>query len=270
MEQRIDGDRSQHIVLKALGSQISLNVSGSQSAEASFAIRQAWEFCLDLHRTKSADLSIDIAFGQPSLEPTPETIVATNLPRLMHDLSQIISVRAIDLRAGELLMLHACAFANPHTGQAVAAIASSGTGKTTLIRTLGAGHVYLTDEAVGLTDKDTIVPYPKPLSVNEGGTPLKRQDSPRSLGLLPPSVPATLRDLWFLKRLEEPAAPEVVVLSNLDALTTVAPQVSYLSALPHPLQRLTRTFDRVGGLKLVSYHEAADLKGLITESIGQA
>ena len=67
---------------------------------------------------------------------------------LMHLLSQFVTVHCIDRLAGSMLMFHGCAIADSASGKTLAAVADSGMGKTTLVKTLGAGRVYLSDETV--------------------------------------------------------------------------------------------------------------------------
>ena len=195
-------------------------------------------------------------------------IAATELPIVMHLLAQAVTVAGIDRQARRLLMLHGGAVADPSTDRAVAVVAASGAGKTTFVRKTGHGLVYLTDETVALEDDCSIVPYPKPLSIHAEGVNLKEQLTPDEAGLTPPSATYSLAALWFLDRREEPTDPHLEPLEMLDAITTIAPHISYLSSLPSPLHRLAGAIDAAGGMSRVVYHEAADLRPLVDQAIG--
>ena len=99
-------------------------------------------------------------------------IVAIKVPDFLLAARRLAS--AIDQRAGEVIMLHAAGLALPD-GRVVAFVAPSGTGKTTLSRTLGKAFGYVSDETVVINFDGTVTPYPKPLSVIRSGHHLKRQ-----------------------------------------------------------------------------------------------
>jgi hypothetical protein len=259
----------------SLDRQVNLSIDGSRAAQALHAIGESWSWCLR-EEASSADgpaachlrVVLDDDPGVISEAETRGDLATSSLEEMMHRLSQEITIACIDRQVGHLLMLHGCALADPTTGRAIAAVAPSGTGKTTFIRTLGKGRVYLSDETVGLREDNTVVPHLKPLSVHpQGEAGYKEQIDPGAFDLLAPSQDSRLADLWFLHRVEEPTEPRIDRLGTLEALTTIAPQISYLSSTPRPLRRLAETFDVVGGLKLVRYHEASDLEPLVSRAL---
>jgi hypothetical protein len=169
-------------------------------------------------------------------------------------------------------MLHAACLASPATGRAASFVAAGGTGKTTLVRTLGPGRWYVTDETTVVLDDGAVVPYPKPLSLRRAPDSLyKNEVQPSSLGLRPPQGPITLGALCLLDRSDtHRGAPRVEPLSTLDALVLLVPQTSHLPELSRPLQRLAALSESVGGVHRVTYREAASLAGVVDELTGYA
>ena len=258
------------LTLRTLGCEVRLVISGARAGEAFDEIRSAWEWTLTDPSDDAEPITIRIVLDAAAIEglAADGTLATSNLTTLMHWLSQAITRTCIDHQAGKLLMIHACAFGDVGTGSALAAVAPSGTGKTTLVRTLGQGRVYLSDETVGLSEGNLIVPHAKPLSLGTGvGDGFKTQSPPATFDMLPPSEGLRLADIWFLNRVDDPVTPRIERMSVLDAIATIAPQISYLAATPDPLQRLAATIGAVGGLKLATYHEAADLDPFVTQAL---
>ena len=162
-------------------------------------------------------------------------------------------------------MLHAAGIQDPATGAVVALVGPGGTGKTTLIRTLCPGRGYITDETVAITDDNTVLPYPKPLSVRrEPSSPWKDETDPLHFGALAPSQPATLAGIVILDRRDGYAGPPAVEpIVTLDAIAALTPETSHLPEMEKPLQRMAALCDSVGGVMRVTYGEAADLAPLL-------
>ncbi len=99
----------------------------------------------------------------------------------MHLLSQDVTRTAIDARAGQAVMLHAAAVADPTSGAAIAVVGGSGAGKTTWVQAHGLERRYISDETVLITSDLQIFGIPKPLSLGHGG--VKEQVAPREFGL---------------------------------------------------------------------------------------
>lgn len=184
----------------------------------------------------------------------PEVIEATAAA-----VASRVTIAAIEARAGSLLMLHAAGL-EMTPGRAVALVAASGTGKTTAASTLGREFGYLSDETVAVTFDGHVIAYPKPLSIGEPLT-AKLQLSPDEAGLaLPTTSTPRLAGIAMLSRSADgPREPVVERLDTVEACVLLAPQVSYLAALPRPLHTLAQAIDAAGGAVRVTYAEAATL-----------
>jgi hypothetical protein len=250
----------------ALGVPITLKVHGDEVAAA---VRTAWTDAL----TDSGDPADDgadartvlhVAVGtRPEGVEADRWIVGRDLAATLHALSPALTQRAIEARAGDLVMLHAAALADPTTGATAVLVAPSGTGKTTASATLGRRLAYLTDETAGIDADGRMVAYRKPLSILRDG-PVKAQVSPSELGLLLTERPCHLATILLIQRDPEHAGtPLVEEVGTVDALAALVPQASYLSRFAQPLQRLGRLCQRVGGVRRVTYAECADLAGTV-------
>jgi hypothetical protein len=267
---------TQVLALTSVGGDIVLDVGGGGADLVVAAVRDAWAWCIDTEDPNAAtDSKASRIYVVLDEDPTViadaqrrGAIAATGLATLMHLLTQAITVAGIDRQAGLLLMLHAGAFASSHTGKAVVAVAAAGTGKTTFVRTLGRDRIYLTDETVGLRDDFFIVPYPKPLSVHTTGENVKVQTNPGHFGLIRPTGEYKLAALWSLQRTASPTPARLETISTLEAITTIAPEVSYLSSLPEPLHRLAAAIHAAGGMTRVVYHEVEELRPLVDSALG--
>ncbi|WP_062071334.1 arsenate reductase/protein-tyrosine-phosphatase family protein [Demequina sediminicola] len=189
-----------------------------------------------------------------------------SVPEALHYVTSTVTVRAIDARAGQLLMVHAAGLAGPD-GKVVGLIAPSGTGKTTLARTLGAHYGYVTDETLAVDLHGEVFPYPKPLSlVVEGGTGVKQQRSPDNLGMLRPPEGLRLSRLVVLNRIPDVARePMLEQIPLLPGLADMAPHISYLPQLPDKLHDLARLTESVGGVWRLTYSDASSVVGLFPE-----
>ncbi|MDN4475433.1 hypothetical protein QQX09_06150 [Demequina sp. SYSU T00192] len=253
-------------LVDAFGVTVAVHCEGAGGDALSDAGRRAWSRCLV--ERGDADVRVDVMVG-----PDPEVLTAArargvlaypDVDRALHHLSPAITVRAIEQRVGSLVMLHAAGLASP-TGDVVGFVAPSGTGKTTIARTLGAHYAYVTDETLAVDVGRTVLPYPKPLSVLESAGPMKDQWGPESLDLLPPP-PGRLRlaRLALVERVQDaPSLPVVEELPLLHGLAFLAEQVSYLSRLPLQLHTLADLVESIGGLVRIRYREARDLLPLM-------
>lgn len=186
---------------------------------------------------------------------------------VMHSLAGAVTVRAIDQRAGEVIMLHAAGLAMPD-GRVVAFVAPSGTGKTTLSRTLGPHYGYVSDETVVIDPDGTVTAYPKPLSVIRSGHRLKRQISPDAEGLLPAPANLRLGRIVLLNRQPDAGVPLVEDVPLLTGIAELSAQVSYLPRLAEPLRSVAKAIESTGGLVRVTYAEASDLVDLVPALAG--
>ncbi|MGW5242051.1 hypothetical protein ACWEOW_24230 [Monashia sp. NPDC004114] len=241
--------------VRALGAVIRILVP---TRELRAAVERTWRLCL-------AEPGSDIAATVTAATPSDDS--DESLSRTMQGLTQQVTGAAIRARAGSLLMFHAAALSDQSTGATVAVVAPGGTGKTTVVRTLGRGRGYVTDETVGVALDGSIAPYSKPLSVRRPDSPtLKDEVPPEELGLEPPAVDPWLASLVALRRDLDPGEPVVVErVGLLEGLVALAPETSSIAELDHPLQRLADLVDKVGGLRLVRYHDAHDLEPIVAE-----
>lgn len=188
------------------------------------------------------------------------------LASTLSNLTQEVTRAAIEARAGELFMFHAGALSDQVSGATIAFVAPGGTGKTTLVRTLGPGRGYVTDETVGVRPDLVIETYGKPLSVRRPTGGPKDETSPLALGLELPRVTPWLAGIVVLRRDLESGAPVVIEeVDPLDALVMLGPETSSLARLERPLHALSDLLHSIGGLRVVRYHDAVDLDPLVSD-----
>lgn len=154
--------------LEALGAIVEVQVTGDSAYAAWAEIQRVWHLCAAPERETTPDAVIHTVHDTASATTNDLAnglVENSSLPDLLQMLTQAVTRAAIDAQAGRLVMLHAAGIQDPATGAVVALVGPGGTGKTTLIRALGPGRGYITDETVAVTDDHTVLPYPKPLSV---------------------------------------------------------------------------------------------------------
>jgi hypothetical protein len=250
--------------------------TGSRAAELLLAVETAWDRCRShtgeppTHRVvvllEDDDEALAASAGEADL-------FGTDLTTVMDRLSPMITRLAITERAGSLTMFHACGLADPRTGAAAVLFGPSGTGKTTLARTLGRDFAYLSDETAGVSSDRLLVPYPKPLSIlTVPGSPLKEQVSPGALGLRstePRDYP--LRVLVQLNRVpDHGGAAQVDLLSTVDALPEMISQASFTRQMERPLHHMAALVHHVGGVRRVTYREAVQLGPVVRDLLAEA
>jgi hypothetical protein len=250
--------------------------AGSRAAELHRAVEKAWDACLTEDRTPPTHRVVVLldddeqALGAAAAEAD---LVGTDLATVMDRLSPMITRLAVTEQAGRLTMLHACGLADVETGAAAVLFGPSGTGKTTLARTLCPAFVYLSDETAGISADRLLVPYPKPLSIlTVAGSTLKQQVSPGALGLRPITPRAyPLRALVQLHRVpDHEGAAQVDLLTTVDALPEMISQASFTRQMDRPLQHMAGLVHHVGGVRRVTYREAAQLEPVVRALLAQA
>ena len=140
------------------------------------------------------------------------------------------------------------------------------------MRTWGATYRYVTDETTAIDAQGFVVPYPKPLSLRR--TPdseLKTETAPGDLGLAAPHGPVRLRAVCLLDRRDDHVgAPTTWSPGTLDAVVALVPHTSHLVDLDRPLRRLADLVESTGGLRVVTYREAASLEPVLARLLGGA
>jgi hypothetical protein len=258
------------LTVLALGVGVTVDVGGDRAQELHAALAGRWAPCVAPPGTDVVARVGAVLDSNPAVGAAAEADGLASRPRL-DDLLQVITrevtVAAIDAVGGDHVLLHAACLADRDTGRATAFVASGGTGKTTLARTLGPGRWYVTDETVAVRSDGTVVPYPKPLSLRRSpASDHKDETSPRSLGLDPAPAAARLplAQVLLLDREDGPPGHlHVSPLGTLDAIDALVPHTSHLIDLDEPLHRLAALLERIGGAARVSYSEAADLAPLL-------
>jgi hypothetical protein len=262
--------------VRALEVAIDVACTGSGGPELARAVAAAWDWCADdeaqqpheSHRRLTVLLEDDAHLLATTAAGTD--LFGTDLTMVMDRLSPVITRLAVTERAGDLTMFHACALADPVTGNTAVLFGPSGTGKTTLARTLGSDFVYLTDETAGVTRDGLMVPYPKPLSILLAPRDrLKHQVSPGELGLQPIGAgPYRLTALVQLRRIPDHEGEATLeVLPTIDALPEMVTQTSYTRLMERPLHRLAALAESVGGVRRATYAEAAQLLPVVRDLV---
>lgn len=262
--------------VSAMGVVVGIEVTGTRAAEVLERLPELWEHCraaddaapetvVPVHFDGRREDGMAGASTRGPVRQRTEPVTADDLEDLLQLLTQRITVAAIDALEGRHLMLHAACLADPTTGRAAVLVAPGGTGKTTLVRTLGPGRWYVTDETAVIRSDGSIEPYPKPLSVRrEPGSAWKNETAPGGAGLVPPAGPVRAAALAVLRRDDEHVgAPAVTTLGTLDAVVELTHHASHLPSLDRPLQRVAALVESLGGVHLVTYRESADLAELV-------
>lgn len=246
-----------NLTVAALGDVVRIDLS-RLTAENAVAVEQAWR---DAKTDNTPQHDGDPAHAEsPSVAPLDEV----SREVMLSDLSQRVTLAAIEHARGRLWMLHAAGVALDD-GRVVVLVGPSGRGKTTASRTLGRHFGYVSDETVAIGPGGSIHPYRKPLSVIEQPHAPKAQRAPSDLSLRPlPDVPLRLAAIVLLDRQPDAGDEPVVEPVDLgDALTEIVAQTSYLPSLPEPLRTLAAHVAAVGGIRRVIYREAESLVPLI-------
>ena len=240
---------TQNLPIEALGAVVEINLDGLSEADAD-AVRNAWRDAL-------ADRPEG---GATPAHPVVMPLVAPDRTAMLADLSQRVTLAALEQRRGELWMLHASGVA-ADDGRVVVLVGPSGRGKTTAARTLATHFGYVSDESVAVDHDGRVWPYRKPLSVIEERGAHKVQRPPSELGLLPlPGAALRLAAIVLLDRVA--AAGEHAEIEALDlgeALGDLVSQSSYLTSMASPLHTIAALAAATGGIRRVTYREAASL-----------
>lgn len=262
------------VCLGALGVRVVVDTRGNRAAELAEALRLAWAWC------PSDTLTGEPLHIEAMLDDDPRIVAAaqeagrladTDARAVLGWLSSAVTTAAITARAGQLVMLHGCAVADPGGGATVVLVGPSGAGKTTAATTLGRRWAYVTDETVALRADGSVLPYPKPLSVLRGPAHLgKDQLAPAELGLVRPGDGLRLASILLLERTDGgPDHAAVEPVPTVQALALLGEQSSFLAELDRPLQQLAALVGSTGGVARVRYREAASLVDVVAGLLGE-
>lgn len=231
---------------------------------AAARIAESWASCATEPAQNATEILADVADAAPPAPDADVRVLTRTIAQLEESLTSTLTVEAIGLRRGDLLMLHAAGIA-AQDGRVLAFVAASGTGKTTIARALGTRFGYVTDETVGVTAEGRVLPYPKPLSVKPlSGSAPKAQLAPGAAGLLPaPDAPLVLAGVVLLDRRDGVEEARLEPVDPIEALDDLVPQTSYLSARPRPISGLVATLAALGGVRRLVYSEAEDVVDLV-------
>lgn len=250
--------------------------AGNGASRLAEEISQSWSWCLG-HAAEAGsgdpivmDVVIDPRGGVVAGLAAEETLAGPDLATVLHDLSPRITLAAITRREHDLFTIHAGGVADLETGKTVAMVGASGAGKTTATAVLARQFGYVSDETIALRDDDSILAYPKPLSVLGDRAPLKDQISPDLLGFqLAPDHCRLVKVLYLHRTPDGPTEPYLEPMSTVRAIAELAPQISFLATRDKPLQRLAVTLRATGGMDKVHYREAASLGPLVAGLMGE-
>ncbi|MGU3645888.1 PqqD family peptide modification chaperone [Microbacterium sp. C23T] len=237
-----------NLVIAALGVRVGI-VCDDLDAESRAAVEEAWT---DAATAGVADIEVVAEPGG-------------SIRSLLSSLSQRVTLAAIEARRGRLWMLHAAGIALPD-GRVVALVGPSGRGKTTASRVLGSAYGYVSDETVAIDSSGRVHPYRKPLSIIEPGESEKAQRPPSALGLGSlPDASLRLAGVVLLDRREDVSGAIISDVDLGDALEELVAQSSYLTNLPASLRTIAAHVASVGGVRRVSYTDAAALVAVLPE-----
>ena len=261
-----DGGRDCALHLRAMGQRVRVDFEGSRASLLRDEASRAWSRCIGVD-SDEPDVRLRVLVDDEAgvvREPLPAGVIAGHDPaQLMDALSPLITIGAIGALAGQVLMLHAGAVADPTTGRTLALVGPSGAGKTTATRVLAQKWGYVTDETLAVRDDLTIAPYPKPLSLRVADQPYKEQADVDDLGLQPTPADCHLHRVVLLARDDSPE-PWLEPVSTVRALALLAPETSYLARLESPLHRLAAALGP-RGLRTLHYREADQLPAVVEQ-----
>ncbi len=197
----------------------------------------------------------------------PEVVLtsrATTTDTCLTELTSALTRHLLASAPSDALLLHASAIATDD-GRVVGFVGPSGAGKTTLVAALARTHGYVTDEALAIDRSGRVLPYPKPLSIkgppSEGTGHLAASQHLEAL----PSADLHLARLVLLERSGTPGPVTVGWLGLAEAIVALVPQTSHLAARSRPLVALATLLQRTGGLRRLTYHEAADVGPVVAD-----
>ncbi|MFT4245115.1 MAG: hypothetical protein QM571_01130 [Micrococcaceae bacterium] len=256
------------IKLNIMGKKIALVNEGGITDEQWTAIANKWSWLASSGSGKFTKLIMSVSEDNPAYpvnkdnEDQPRYLWSKDIETIESHLSSTLTLMGIEHNKGKRIMLHACGISDEE-GQVVAFVAKSGTGKTTLARTLGAEIGYVTDETLVVDFEGNVTWYPKPLSViTDVGNP-KMQVGPKELAFIKPPKKLKLKKITLLDRDKESAdkskALQIKDVPLADAIMALTPELSHMKSVDKPLHRLAELIERTGGVSEMKYVEASSV-----------
>lgn len=264
----IDGDTDAPALrLRALGVAIDVDIVGPGAEELGVAAARAWSRCLrPAGRDAEERFVVRVDPQLPEVFLEENGLAGSSLAGILDHLSVLVTMRAIEVRSGDAILLHAAGLSDPVSGQTIALVAPSGTGKTSAATQFGRELGYVTDETVAVEVNLAVTPYEKPLSVVRAGLTFKEQVSPTDLGLAALPSKLALHRVVLLER-DGGDGLRVEKRSLARSLAELAPHTSYLSHVPRPLHRLADALEQTGGLVIARYSQSEQLWPLVEDLI---
>ncbi len=270
--------RVRRIDLSALGARIVVGLGADVDQRTEDALRHLWRDALlpsapagrppdapspDAPSPETPDAplpAIWVGTAPPGLPEHIPRIPADDERRLASDLSSLVTLAAIAERAGDGLLVHACAAADAE-GRVVVFVGESGAGKSTLVAALGRQYGYVTDEAVLIDGNGRVPPFRKPLSLVTANRCLadKRQVASADLGMRVGSDDLSVAAVVLLDRRPDADRPfRLEPLDAVDAAQGLIPHLNRAGDDPRTLHRIARLLETTGGVSRLSYAEAAE------------
>ncbi len=243
--------------LRALGRPVRIRCTGAAAGRLRSAVATAWSWCTDPDPDRG-DNPGSATTLTAHLDDVGDLDVA------LQQLATDLTVAAIDACDRSVLLVHAVGLADPVDGRTAVLAAGSGTGKSTVARTLGRELGYLSDETVGIRPDRTVLAFPRPVLLTaDPRSPVKTSLPPAAVGLRRVE-PGRVAVIGVLQR--DPALggpPQVTRLGLLEGIIALGPQISHLAEMPRPLHALAEQLRVVGGVRRIRYAEAATLAPVV-------
>ncbi|MFT4186131.1 MAG: hypothetical protein QM613_02730 [Micrococcaceae bacterium] len=251
-----------------MGKKIALVNQGGITDEQWEAIKNKWSWLASTESGDFTELIMSVSEVNPAYPVYENTenqlryLWSKSIDTIESNLSSTLTRMGIEHNKGKRIMLHACGISDDE-GQVIAFVAKSGTGKTTLARTLGTEIGYVTDETLVVDFDGNVTWYPKPLSVIMDSSKPKIQVGPKELGFKKAPKKLKLKKIALLDRDKESTnksvAPNIEEVPLADAIMALTPELSHMKSVDKPLQRLAALIVQTGGVVNLEYVEASSI-----------
>jgi energy-coupling factor transporter ATP-binding protein EcfA2 len=251
--------------VQAIGVTVRIDLGQSVPAPIAGQLRHQWRHAL---AGVDAAPDVDLRFGVRQEAATSATR-ARDEGRLVSDAADLpgriatdVTLAALEAQAGRRFLFHSCAVALDD-GRVIGFAGRSGMGKTTIAEHLGRHFGYVTDEALCVDSDRSVSAYRKPLSIGHAPHP-KVQRAAADLGMrIAPAAGLRLAALVLLDRRDQSTEPVLSEVPLVEALPEIAAHMSYFARHPSPLRSTCELLIRTGGVRRVSYSDAAEVAALV-------